>query len=172
LSTTVKDELVYLPQALVVHESQPLKRLASMRGSAAAKVLLLAYAAFDQSDTIACAPGLFPWFEYNTKLLSAIVGCELYSCGDGSYRSLDIIEGLSDEDMVATIENLVREDLLYVSEAVYKGDPEGVSKLLYNVTAPTRDTERVINRVLPGFPWVAPIRSLPDRGPSRRKRSR
>jgi hypothetical protein len=30
----------------------------------------------------------------------------------------------------------------------------------------------IIEMVLPGFPWVAPIRSLPDRGPSRRKRSR
>jgi hypothetical protein len=28
------------------------------------------------------------------------------------------------------------------------------------------------NMVLPGFPWVAPIRSLPDRDPSRRRRSK
>lgn len=147
LSTTVKDELVYLPQSLVVHESQPLKRLASMRGSAAAKVLLLAYAAFDQSGTIACAPGLFPWFEHDTRPLDTITGYELYSSDDGAYRNLDVIEGLSEEVMIDTLCALVREKLLYVSRAVYQGDPEGVSQLLYNITAPAWDTERVINRV-------------------------
>lgn len=132
---SVEGEQIYIPSDVVLDESKPMAKLATLPGGAG-KLFLHSYMTHDQLVEMFCDPALFPHIRYNMEQVAETEQGDLWLTTDASLDGAESVAYIEHDKVQMHLNRLIEAGLLIKSVTVFDGEPKEFAKPLYSLTTP------------------------------------